>query len=1024
LKIRGSLFIITFIISFIILYFIFLINNYVIPEGYEIPIIPFIGFALIIIGFFYFFIKLNPERKKTYTFKYRGLNENSFKIILVILMIFTFFIDPITFSDIIVDWNQISFLNYFRAVIFLLGGTFIPGSCIFNTLFTNSSLQKRFKIEPFFIKLTFYPIISFTFLGSLTLLLGQLGLIRQQFPFILFLIILLVLIIDLTIQKYRRKELSFTENTEFKVSKNTLFILYFALSIIIITFGMQLHRNYLVISDYYRAISYSSFIGDINTSPIDKFSTSTIYWSYISFAFSALCGIPVVNVNVMFFPFIYLVIFSLYLFIKTILRHFKASYAVLGAILAITFSSIFDIFHYYTRRERAIMSVYNGLFDFWYKSFALTFFIASMALFINIVLTPKFNEKELNPKKKDFLIIFLSAFILIQSFMIHFLPVIPALSLIFLFLVFMYKKKDVIKKYLIYVTTLIGLFFFFDLTFNSYFTWVSVNFLSYFFNFNLNVQDQLFTNKLFIYSLFVYLFLIGFLALNFLIYRIYKKGYFKNLKLFNRFKIDVKFIFQMGSIIFTFFLILDIILNFIRTIRGLHYFTFILHLFFFYSGFVGIIGLYLMYFLYKKNPRIFYILLLWLFFLFSLSISIIILEAIANYPIQSVMEFDYFKIVYWFDRIWDYSIIPLSIFGSIGIIELKKYIGAKINKIRTIDNFKLPLKLVLTSSFIFLILSNTFISGIMWHDFGPTLNNQEAQVSGWVCTNIPRDSNILVDTYELYDHLDLMSLSKTYLINREIEEAFNNYDCWGVSQQRDDNCSIVLLEEFAGFSNVLGFNDNNNSGKISILAISDSVQEFGSIKFNKRTTNSSKHFWVNISSFEGIIGISLAIMDEGFYFLNGSNYHKIKDIENDTWYECNLNFECTSGSYSGLTQNSWNVEINGTLYGNFEFLNDIDNIRHINFSSSMIEYDYSAYINNLHFSWAPNFKLENCLYKYLIAFDHLGREEIYYYIHSKIETEYNTIAKDYIDIDNDLISKFYKNKLYEYQDLVIYSTNF
>ncbi|MHA1982638.1 MAG: hypothetical protein ACTSXN_16290, partial [Promethearchaeota archaeon] len=81
----------------------------------EIPIIPFIGFALIIIGFFYFFIKLDSKRERIYTFKYSGLNENSFKILLVILMILTFFIEPITFSDIIIDWNQISFLNYFRS---------------------------------------------------------------------------------------------------------------------------------------------------------------------------------------------------------------------------------------------------------------------------------------------------------------------------------------------------------------------------------------------------------------------------------------------------------------------------------------------------------------------------------------------------------------------------------------------------------------------------------------------------------------------------------------------------------------------------------------------------------------------------------------------------------------------------------------------------------------------------------------------------------------------------------------------
>ncbi|MHA1724322.1 MAG: hypothetical protein ACTSXH_05710 [Promethearchaeota archaeon] len=930
-------------------------------------------------------------------------------------MILTFFIEPITFSDIIIDWNQISFLNYFRSAIFLLGGTFIPGSCILNIFFHNNSLLKRFKIEPFFFKLTFYPIISFTFLGSLTLILDQIGLTRQFFPFILFLVIIFVVIIDLSFQKYRKKELSFVKKTEIKLSRNTLFILYFALSIVIITFGMQLLRNYLVIGDYYRAINYSSFIGEINPYPTSKFYTTVIYWSYISFSFSSLCGIPVVNVNVMFFPFIYLVIFSLYLFVKAILRRFKESYTVLATILAVTFSSLFDIYHSYLRRERATMFVYNSLFDFWYKSFALTFFIASMALFINIVIVTKFNDNLLIPKKNVFLNIFLSAFILIQSFMIHFIPGIPALSLIFLFLLFMYKKEDVFKKYLIFIVSLIVLFFFFDSIFNNYFTWVSVSFLSYFFNLNLN--------QLFFYSLLVYLFLTGFLALNFLIYIIYKKNYFKKLKIFNRIKIDVKFIFQMGSIILTSFLILDIILNFIRTIRGLHYFTFILHLFFFYNGFVGFIGLYLMYFFYKKNPRILYILLLWFIFLFSLSISIILLDVIANYPIQSILELDYSKIIYWFSRIYDYSIIPLSIFGSIGLIELKKYIGKKINKIRGINNYKLPLKLVLCSSFIFLVLSNTIISGIMWYDFGPTLNNQEAQISGWVCKNIPRDSNILADTFGLKGYLDDMSLSETYFIDREIEEAFNNYKCWDIYQQNDYNCSLILIEEFEGFNNVLEFNDNKIGGKTSILTKSNSIQEYGNIKFNIRTTNNSKNFWLNISSVEGMIGISLLIMDGGFHFLNGSNYLKLMDIENDVWYECKLDFECTLGNYSGLTRKSWKFGINNTSFGTYDFLNDIDHIRDIYFSSSMIDYDYSTYINNIYFSWEPNLKIENCLFEYLIAFEHLVKKEIYYYIHSKIETEYNAIAKDYIDIDHDLISKFYKNKLYEYQDFVIYSIN-
>ena len=40
------------------------------------------------------------------------------------------------------------------------------------------------------------------------------------------------------------------------------------------------------------------------------------------------------------------------------------------------------------------------------------------------------------------------------------------------------------------------------------------------------------------------------------------------------------------------------------------------------------------------------------------------------------------------------------------------------------------------------------------------------------------------------------------------------------------------------------------------------------------------------------------------------------------------------------------------------------------------------------------------------------------------ETKYRKKAEEFIDSYNDLIPKFYNNKLYEYQDLVIYSNNF
>ena len=220
-KINLNSFITTSIFTILILYVLILIQIYVVPKNFKVPIISLIGFSIIIIGILYFFLKIDSSND--IIIKIKIINENAIKNILMVLMIITIFIPSISFSDLIISWDQISFLNYLRAVVFLLGAGFIPGSCIFNLLLPESSIYKRLNVEPFFVKLTIYPILSLTYLGSLSLTLDFLGF--TSFSIFLFLIFsfILLYIIDLFFKRKRKKILF--EITELTISRYTLLIL-------------------------------------------------------------------------------------------------------------------------------------------------------------------------------------------------------------------------------------------------------------------------------------------------------------------------------------------------------------------------------------------------------------------------------------------------------------------------------------------------------------------------------------------------------------------------------------------------------------------------------------------------------------------------------------------------------------------------------------------------------------------------------------------------------------------------------
>lgn len=88
-------------------------------------------------------------------------------------------------------------------------------------------------------------------------------------------------------------------------------------------------------------------------------------------------------------------------------------------------------------------------------------------------------------------------------------------------------------------------------------------------------------------------------------------------------------------------------------------------------GFFGIIGIYLSYFCFKENKNLFLFLFSWIIFIIGLASGLIFLRWV-QYPTSLVSDIPkgyYDRLTHWFTRTWYYSMIPLSIFTSIGLIK-------------------------------------------------------------------------------------------------------------------------------------------------------------------------------------------------------------------------------------------------------------------------------------------------------------------------------------------------------------------
>ncbi len=761
-----------FSLLFIILFFF---NNVFFNlGGIQVSIILLFGFVLII-SVIFIFINSDKKRGNYELFHFKFLSENSIKFFLLLFLSISLFIPTISSSTSIMLWEELNFLNYLKAIFAIITLVYLPGASIYKIFLPKDSLPEKLNVEPFFLKIALYPLMSLGFLGISTLIFDQIGLLKLQIEISLFVSILILFLIDVTIQRIRSKPIS-NRHSDIKVSKYTIIILLLAIAVSLVSIGFQVGLGYVSSGDPWDGIKHANHIGDHNLSPI-YINRYPNFWGYVTFSLSKLSGLPFININTLLAPLSYLFITSVYLFMKSILFNYKTKYATLSTILVSIFSGILI-------NPLVSQLIFSNEYNFIYKSYSYNLLFISLAFFFILFRnnSSKSSYTVISWKKIEIRIMILVAILLVISFMTYMIPLLVGITFTLIICIFSGKCREFqnFNRYILFTFFIFIFFVFFDLIQNFYLSSIIINWFSRFFKYELFLNIfEIIPAPMVIYSIF---------ALFITIIYIIKIVFFRNIHDKNTFKESYNgsqlLIFKICLLIFSaflfiefFFIFLEFIIN--QKIRNQNLFFIFLDKFYLNIGIIGIIGVYLSYYCYKREKKMFHIILAWIFISFILAAIPVLLERLINTAsISNInLEEKVFISEYWFNRLWIYSIPSFSILFSIGLFEIAK----KKTNFRFIEKRKFKVFLIKNLSLIsvlYLSFSGIILTGVLNGSKNYRYTDTQIKTLEWISENIPIYSGALVgDNFFMGVGVNSITFVRSYLFYDIFDKDFNNTKC-------------------------------------------------------------------------------------------------------------------------------------------------------------------------------------------------------------------------------------------------------
>jgi len=781
------------------------------------------------------FLNLDNESfNKNYKFK--RVSENHIKLFSCFLLIFVLFIPPINSPNSVILWEEISPLNFIRAILAIISISYLPGANLYSLIFSKNDLPTKLKIDTLLLKITLYPLLSWSFVGFLVLILDQIGLVSNLIYLFLVISIFAIFLLDLKI-KLSQEKIQISRVKTITIRKSTIIILALASGIALFSIGVSLGQLYLFGKDDWVSVSPAIYVGKLNLNPLSEkviFSNNPEFWGYIIFGMSQFSGIPFINTNVFLAPFCYLFITSPYILFRIFLFKQKEIVAILATGLFAIFSGAFSIIS--TLYDYNISEfIIRMEFHFINKTFAYIAFFLALSLIL-FVFKGNFSNKTKNSKfiNKQSKVLFLSAYLLILSFLSYMIPFLMGILLVLIFCIF-YKKdlrEENFKIFIQWLFYVISSLFIIDLITVFHFSSLAIQRFRGMFNFDI-IQDLL---GIIPYPIIFYLIFCSFLLFNYSLYLFFRKYQSKIKKI--SIKKNSNNLYKFFLVIFTIFVLIylsdyifttivdqrlegfkiiidlgnwDIISNDLKayyinkvikhTYLGLNEFYFVqlnmffldLYLFFTKIGLIGIIYMYLSYFCFKsRNERqSFKILFIWFIFSFIFALIPLNLQYLFDYNADYQLFYnDFFDLkkllFYWYNRIWFYCFPSLCIFGAYGISKMfKKIRNNKFFKKREYMNLQLKL---IAFSFITIISYSGIISTGMSHaSTEGRYSDSTIEMVGWISENLPYGSNLLIDkNFKLKSTVRMMTM--TYCNITFFEDVF---DANSDPSQMEENIDLL-----------------------------------------------------------------------------------------------------------------------------------------------------------------------------------------------------------------------------------------
>lgn len=171
-------------------------------------------------------------------------------------------------------------------------------------------------------------------------------------------------------------------------------------------------------------------------------------------------------------------------------------------------------------------------------------------------------------------------------------------------------------------------------------------------------------------------------------------------------------------------------------------------------------------------------------------------------------------------------------------------------------------------------------------------------------------------------------------------------------------CSVAVIEELGNHKNVAELHDPSNTTR-STLYNSFSVDQFsGTVEFYMRATGVGWFSEVYLSNGNTHL-FSVLFGNQYLRTYNNTQIVNFLNVSANQWYHIRIDFRCKNApEYMGLNEKQFKIHANGQEYGPYTIYGNSDSsVNRMNVWTGEYQHDYSLYVDDIGFSWDPNYNI-------------------------------------------------------------------